>query len=134
MASIPVDISTYLDPFLANTAGTDLFEGPAPEKPDALVAITHYTGESALDRVMGPSLTEPGVEVALVQVLVRNTVMATAKTNADVIHALLDNFDGTISSRKYFQIESLNGPPFSIGQDREKRWRYVSNYRCKHAR
>ena len=134
MASVPVDLITYLDSLVSETAGTDLFEGPPLELPDNLVALTHYAGEPAEDRVMGPSLTAPGIEVALVQLFVRNTVMATAKTKADAYHALLDNFSGTANSRTYFQIESVDGMPYSLGQDASGRWRYVANYRCEYKR
>ncbi len=134
MASIPEDLAAYLDPSISETAGEDLFEGPQPEKPDDLIAITHYAGGETPDRVMSPSLTAPGLEVTLVQVLVRNFVMATARTKVDAIHALLDNLNTTISGRTYFHVESINSVPFGIGQDKEGRWRFVCNYRIFHSR
>lgn len=134
MASLPADLITYLDPLVMDSAGTDLFEGPPPELPADVVVLTHYAGEPALGRVMGESLTEPGVEVALVQLFVRHSVMATAKTKADSYHALLDNFNGTIGSRIYFQIESASGMPYSIGQDERGLWRMVCNYRVQYER
>lgn len=134
MASVPVDLITYLDGSVSETAGADLFEGPPPELPDNVAVITHYGGEAALDRVMGPSLTAPGVEVALVQLFIRNSDQATAKSKADAYHALLDGLDGTLSSRTYFNVESLDSMPFSIGQDARALWRYVSNFRVEHGR
>lgn len=134
MASVPEDLIVYLDPLISETAGTDLFEGPQPERPPNLIALTNYVGEPAEDRVMGPSLTPPGVEVTLVQVFVRNEKMATAKTKADAIHALLDGFDGTVNGRVYYDIESINSMPFALGQDKEDLWSFACNYRCKHAR
>ena len=133
MASAAVDLITMLDALVSETAGTDLFEGPAPELPADCVVLTHYGGEPPMDRVMGASLTAPGIEVSNVQVLVRNALMATAKTRADAYHALLDNFNGT-ATKKYFQITSIDGPPHSLGQDAAGRWQYVSNYRCQHSR
>lgn len=134
MASVPVDLITYLDPLVSETAGTDLLEGPPPEQPDNLVSLTHYAGEPAEDRVMGPSLTPPGIEVALVQLLVRNADMATAKSKADAYHALLDNLNGTLNGRVYFQVESLESMPHSLGQDGLGLWNFVTNFRCQHAR
>lgn len=136
MASIPVDLATYLyiHASTSETSGVDLFEGPPPEKPENIVVLTNYIGEPALDRVMGPSLTPPGVEVTLVQLFVRNTDMAMAKTIADAYHVLLDNFNGILSGRTYFQVESVTGMPFSIGQDKQELWRYVGNYRVQHSR
>lgn len=134
MSSVAADIVAYLDALIAEPAGTTLFEGSQPESPDSLIAVTQYGGEAAEDRIMGPSLTAPGAEISLIQVLVRNTSIATAKTKADAIHALLDNYDGTLSGRAYFQIESINGMPFSIGQDANARWRWVCNFRVQHSR
>jgi hypothetical protein len=134
MSSVPQDLITYLDALVAETAGTDLFEGPPLELPVNVVVLTHYGGESALDRVFGPSLTAPGVEVGRVQLFVRNTVMVTAKTRADAIHALLDGFAGTLSGRTYFFISSIDGAPFSIGQDSRGNWRWSCNYRIQYAR
>lgn len=131
---VQADLVAYLDALIAETAGTDLFEGPMPEFPDSCIAVTHYGGEAALDRVMGPSLNPPGVEVPHVQVMVRNPVMATAKARADAVHALLDGFNGTLSGRTYFNVESLDGEPFSLAQDQSFRWRWVANYRIQKAR
>lgn len=134
MASVAADLVTYLDALFAETGGTDLFEGPQTELPANQVAVTQYAGDDAMDRVMGPSLTPPGVEVSLVQVVVRNTSMVTAKSKADAYHAKLDGYDGTLSGRKYFSIESINGMPFTTGQDKNERWEWVCNYRCQHTR
>src|SRR6185503_20990534 len=128
------DLVAYLDPLVSEsaTASPDptLVEGPMPELPDACVAITHYAGEPAEDRVMSPSLTAPGIEVARVQVMVRNPDKATARTRAYAYHALLDNLHSTpISGRLYFAVESIDGEPYCLGQDQNSRWRYVANYR-----
>jgi len=131
---VQADLVAYLDALITETAGTDLFEGPMPELPDACIAVAHYGGEPAEDRVMGPSLTAPGVEVNRVQIMVRNPVMDTGKGRADAVHALVDGLSGTLSGRTYFNVESLDGEPYCIGQDAEARWRWVSNYRVEKAR
>lgn len=132
--SLATDLIVYLDALVSETAGTDLFEGPSVELPDNTVIVTHYGGEAVQDRTMGASLTTSGVEVGSVQVLVRNTVMATALTRAEVIHALLDNFNGTWNSRTILQCISINGMPFSMGTDKLGRFRYVANFRVQFIR
>ena len=135
MASVPEDLIVYLIAAgVSETAGGTLIEGPSPELPADVVVLTHYDGEEAEDRVMGPSLTAPGVEVSLVQLFVRNSLMATAKTKADAYHALLDGLNGTLSGRSYFNVESMDSMPYSIGQDSRELWRMVCNFRVEHAR
>ena len=128
---VVADLIAYLDPLVAETssgATPDLVEGPAPEQPDDLVAITHYLSERSDDYVMAPSLTAPGSELERVQVMARSVSMATAITRANAFHVLLDNLlNVTMSGRVYFSIES-EGPPFSLGQDQSNRWRFVANY------
>lgn len=130
------DLVTYLDPLIAESAGVDLVEGPMPEDPDNCVALTHYTSESARDfRVMAPSLTPPGVEIARVQLMVRNTDKVTARTKAYLIHGVLDGLITTVlSGRMYHQIEAIDGEPSCLGQDQNGRWRYVVSYRVVKAR
>ena len=129
---MPADthLVAYLDPLVTEVAGTDLFEGPMPELPDACVAITLYSGEEG-DRVMAPSLTAPATEPALVQLMVRNGAKATAAARAYAIHALLDNLGPvTLSGVVYHHVHAEGGAPICIGQDQNARWRYVSSYRC----
>lgn len=133
---MPADahLVAYLDPLVAENAGTDLFEGPMGELPDACVALTLYAGEEG-DRVMAPSLTAPAVEASMVQLMVRNTLKATAASRAYAIHALLDNLGPvTISGVLYHHVSAEGGPPICIGLDANARWRYVASYRCEKAR
>ena len=128
------DLVTYLDGATALTAGTDLFVGPMPELPDNCVAITHYNSQRSDDYAMGASLSAPGLEVEDVQLMVRNTARATARTNADAYHALLANMHGaTLSARAYYRIDE-EGTPYCIGQDQNGRWRFVANYTVRKAR
>lgn len=132
--AVGADIVSYLDTNTALTAGTDLFQGPLPELPDNCVAITPTGGEEG-EYTMGASLSSPGVEMTRFQLAVRNTVQATAITNANTYHALLANLGPvTISTRLYHHVESIDGEPYSIGQDDNMRWRYVANYRAIKAR
>lgn len=129
---VEADIVAYLDPLIAETAGTDLFEGPAPELPVNVVAVAHYASVRSDDYTMGASLTAPGSELEMVQVMVRNTVKATAQARAAAIYALLDNLQNATltGGRIYFSVEA-EGPPFCIGQDANERWRFVSDYRVR---
>lgn len=133
---VDADLVTYLDGLVAESAGVDLFEGPMTETPDNCIAVTHYTGESAKQfRVMAPSLSPPGAEVARVQVMVRNVDKATARTKAYAIHAVVDGLVNTVlSTRLYHQVESIDGEPSSLGQDQNGRWRYQASYRVVKAR
>jgi len=137
---VDADLIAYLDPLVGETAGTDLFEGPLGEGPDNAVAITHYMGEAAEDRVMGASLTAPGIEVARVQLMVRNTSKSSARSKALAYHALLDNLQAYTSAGgvRYFAIESLDSEPYCLGQDTGGsaglRWRYVAHYRVEKSR
>lgn len=137
---MPVEpaIVAYLDTLLTETAGTNLFEGPMPETPDACIAITHAAGEPADARVMGASLSVEGlVEQPHIQLMVRGAVgdKAGPRTRANAAHAALDGFGpSTLSSVYYHTIESLDGEPYCLGQDQSGRWRYVSNYRVQKAR
>ena len=137
--SVEADIVTYLDAQTALTAGTDLFEGPMPEKPDICVAVTSYAGESAAQhRVFGPSLTPPQMEISRFQVASRHTSKATAESTAVACFAKLDGFSGT-ATRTYFYVESTNGEPFFLKQDDGgdgggPRYTYVCSYRAQKAR
>jgi len=136
---VPVvtDLITYLDALtteLSTGLTPTLVEGPMPESPDAMVDITHYASSRSDDYVMSASLTAPGSEVEHVQVMARSPSMATAIARANVFHAFLDNLQNTtINGRVYFHITS-DGPPFSLQQDQNARWRYAANFHCRKQR
>lgn len=129
------DLVDYLDTNSALvTEGTNLFAGPMPEDPDVCIAVTHYGSQGSDAYVMGASLTAPGYEVEEVQLMVRHTSRATGRSTANTLHALLANLHSTtINARSYFAVED-QGPPFTIGQDQNGRWRFVSNYTVKKVR
>lgn len=131
----------YLDPLISESASANppsLVEGEMPELPDNCVAVAHAAGEPPEEesRVMGASLANDGVvEAPHVQVMVRNTARATARSKAQAIYALLDGLGPTtLSGTLYHRVESLDGEPHSIGQDQNGRWRFVMNLRCRKAR
>lgn len=131
---VEADVVAYLDTQLAETAGTDLFEGPMGETPDNQIAVTHYASEATDDRVMSASLTAPGYEVVRIQVMARNTVKATALARAAAAYAVLDNLQAaTLSGRIYFQVQG-QGEPYGLGQDANLRWRYAADFRVQKQR
>lgn len=128
------DLVAYLDSASSLTAGTDLFEGPMPELPDACVAITPTGGEGG-EYTMGASLSSPGLEMSRFQLMIRHGTQATCISNANTYHALIANLGPTtISGRLYHHVEPIDGEPYSIGQDENLRFRYVANYRAWKAR
>ncbi len=133
------DLIAYLDPLIAavSSTGTDpnLMEGPMPETPDTCVALTHYAGE-ADERSMGGSLAPADLETVRVQLMVRSTLMATAKSLAADVHARLNrlqNLTGATSGARYKVIEAIDGRPYSLGQDKNHRFLRVCNYRVRFA-
>lgn len=130
------DLITYLDPLVSESATANpptLVEGPMPELPNDCVALTTTPGEPA-EWVMGAELSLPDLEVAHVQLMVRSTSMATATSRALAYHLLLNNLGKrTISGRTYFDVRSMDGEPYSAGQDVNLRWRRVVNYRVMKA-
>lgn len=132
--AIGTDVVTYLDANSALTAGTDLFEGPMPEMPNSCVAVAPTGGEEG-DYTMGASLSAPGVEITRFQVMVRDAAQATCVSTANTVYALLANLGPvTINSRLYHNVESIDGEPYFIGQDKNELYRYVFNMRAWKAR
>ena len=123
MSDLIVDITNYWKAALLVTAfGTDVFGNLNPDTPDNCVAIVEYAGEvSFINNTLNRSI----------QVRVRNTVRATAKSK---IIALYDSvYDpeaevriidftaarwGIVSPRQY---------PYSLTRDENKRFIFVFN-------
>ena len=127
-------IVTYLDTLLTETAGTDLFEGPAPESPANCIAVAHYDSMEAQDRIMSGSLVnQQAVWPVMVQVMARNTSKATAEARARAAFDVLDNYSGTLSGVTYHSIEA-DGEPFNLGKDENERWRFVFNLKVEKQR
>lgn len=118
---------TYLDTVLSETGGTNLFEGPAPEQPDELIAVTHYDSIDAEDRIMSASLAnQQAIFPIMVQVMSRSLTKATAQSRAIAAFDALDNLGPvTLSGVTYHSVECEE--PFNMGQDVNDRWRYAFN-------
>jgi len=135
MSAVAADLVAYLDASISETAGTDLFEGDLTEAPANQVTVWHFGGGIA-ERSMSPSVTAADIETALVQVLVRNTVMTTANTKAQAVHALLDNLQeySGASGTRYLLVESVGGEPHMLGMDDNERWIFMGNYEVRKVR
>jgi hypothetical protein len=124
---VPADVAlvAYLDTVLSETAGTNLFEGPAPESPDDLIAVTNYDSMEAEDRVMAGSLADQqAIYPAMVQVLSRSTSKATAYARAFAAFGYLDNLGPvTLSGVTYHSVECTE--PHFLQQDGNHRWQYT---------
>lgn len=135
MSSVAGDMLAYIDGSLAETAGTDLFEGGFTETPDNQICLIHFGGGPA-ERSMSASKAAPDMETALFQVLVRNTALATANSKAQTIHGLLDNLQNYTggSGAVYYLVGAVAGEPHLAGQDDNHRWVYECNYEAQKAR
>jgi hypothetical protein len=133
---IASDLVAYLDAQLAETSGTDLFEGPIGETPDNQIAVTDYASEESEDYVMGPSLTEPGYEPVRVQVVARHTVKATAASRARAAYGVLRNLQNHTgaSGARYLHVIG-HGRPFFLKMDQGApgtgRWTYAFSITAK---
>ena len=128
------DLIRYLDPLVSESMdgpAPSLMEGPIGEKPDVCVALTVTAGELP-EWTMGPEYSEPDMEIGHVQLMVRHTTMAGAISKAFEYHRLLRNMGPrSLSGRLYFDVQSMDGEPYSLGQDQNERWRRVANYRVR---
>lgn len=133
---MPVETAlvAYLDSQLAETAGTDLFEGPMPESPANCLHVAHYDSMEAEDRIMSGSLVDQqSVWPCMVQIMARNTDKATAYARAKAAFDVLDNFSGTLSGVTYHSIEA-DGEPVNLFKDGNERWRFAFNINVRKAR
>jgi len=123
MADLLLDIANFwISESLVTTVGTDIFLDILPDSPDNCVVIVEYAGETSfINNALNRSI----------QVRVRNTVRATAKSK---IIALYDSvYDpeaevriidftaarwGIVSPRQY---------PYSLTRDENKRFIFVFN-------
>lgn len=126
---------SYLDGVLAETAGTNLFEGPMPEAPDNCLHVAHYDSLEAADRVMSASLAnQQAVWPAMVQVMARNTDKTQAEARARAAFDALDNLGPTTLGGVTYHSVEADGEPMSLGKDGNERWRYVFNVRVEKQR
>lgn len=125
----------YLDTVLTETAGSTLFEGPAPEQPDDLLALTQYDSLEAEDRIMAASgVDQQAVWPVMVQVMARNALKASAEARCRAVFDALDNLGPvSLGGVTYHSIEAA-GEPFNLGQDPNGRWRWACNFRVEKGR
>ena len=116
-------ISAYLASCGFGTVGTSIFTNVKPATPDNLVSVFGYAG-SAPDWSHDTSGNRhPGI-----QVWVRNTNAATARTNTENIYNLLDGITNTTLSGNYFEGIFVNGDPIPMGKDENGRTEFSLNF------
>lgn len=124
----------YLDTLLTETSGTDLFEGPAPEGPENLIAVAHYDSLDARDRVMAGSLgNQQAVYPVMVQVMARNVSKTAAEARCRAAFDALENLGPVqLGGVTYHNVECEE--PFNLGQDQNGLWRFAFNAEVEKAR
>ena len=121
------DIATYLDTQLASlTVGTNLFAGVLPETPQTAVALFESTSMPPME-THGTG-TRPVIERPRLQVIVRSSDYAGARSLADDVWEVLQAVSGqTFSGTRYLRIASIDSPQF-LDRDSQQRPRFTTNY------
>jgi hypothetical protein len=117
MADLLVDLVTCIvAAHLVTADGTDIFRNYAPDQPDNIVVLNEYDSSPS-------SLRGVAMAVRFVQVIVRNTSAATAKSKADALYHLFndseENIINIVSGRP--SIISPKQLPFKISTDEKQR-------------
>lgn len=128
------DIGAYLVTQGIGTAGTDLFYGQMPETPDVCVALFEYAGSPPEFTHDGQDYENPGL-----QVMVRGTSYATARTTIDTIQGHLHTLaNTTLSGTRYLLIRAVQSPFIfatdNNGRDSTNRVTLAQNFYIKKAR
>ena len=123
MADFLLDIANYwITKTLVTAVGTDIFLDILPDSPDNCVAIVEYAGETSfINNALNRSI----------QVRVRNTVRATAKSKIIALYEIVYDPEteirivdftatrwGIVTPRQY---------PFQLDKDENKRFIFVFN-------
>ena len=123
MAVAETAIATYLASLGYGTTGSTIFVNIKPATPDNLIAVFGYAGQ-APDYVHDTSLNaRPGI-----QVWVRDTSAATARTTIENIFNSLDGIANTSLSGLVFEGIFANQSPAYMGKDENRRTEFVVNF------
>jgi hypothetical protein len=124
------DLGAYLVTQSIGTLGTNLFLGHLPPTPDSAVAILEYGG-LAPEHDLGHSTQRH--EFPRVQVLVRDTVYATARLKAqDIMADMAAIGNTTLSGVWYMGVDPIQ-QPFLLERDDNGRWVMACNYQVHKA-
>ncbi len=120
--SVPKDIAEYLEDQTIGTVGTDIFAGFMPDDPDNCIAIYQYAGNKP---DLGQDLDTPGV-----QIVIRNSVLATALTKAKTVFDTLHEatwITSMESGKSYYYIEAT-GMPMQTASDKKGLHHIIINF------
>lgn len=120
------EIGAYLQANGVGTVGTDIFLDRMPETPDTCIALFEYGG-SPTHRTMNALPGTANAEVVRIQILCRAATHVTARSKARSIFALLDHYDGTLSSVTYYYVMAISSP-FYLKRDENERAYYACNF------
>jgi len=125
-AIVEADIAAYLATKGYGTVGSTIFVNFLPPTPDNCIIVSGYAGGAPM-RTHDTS----GNEAPSVQIRVRNTSTATARSKIQQIYNTLDGITNTtLSSTFYLGIESINSGPIPMGKDENGRQEYSWNFSC----
>jgi len=114
------DLAEWLEDNAYGTVGTDIFVGFMPDAPDACISVAQSGG--APPPPIGPD------EHVTVQIRVRNTAYATARTTVNaILKALHQMTNETIETRTYHRIDALGSPAW-MGWDEKNRSEWTINF------
>ncbi|MDD3921343.1 MAG: minor capsid protein [Eubacteriales bacterium] len=123
------EIGAYLAANGIGTVGTTIFYGQMPETPDVCVALFEYAGEPPESTHDRQHYEKPGL-----QVLVRGTSYATARTTIASIETLLHTLaNTTLTGTKYLFVRAVQSP-FIFDRDGQNRVTLAQNYIVTKAR
>ena len=105
MSAAAADLLAYIDGSIAETAGTDLFEGGFTEQPDNQVLVRNTAMATA------------NTKAQAIYALLDN----------------LQEYTGG-SGAKYFLVQAIAGEPHLMGVDDNHRWVYEAHYEAQKAR
>lgn len=121
------DLGAYLAGAGHGALGTDIFLARIPDAPDLCTILQTY-GTGMVERAMGGEFAAPVAVRPRVQVLTRALDPVAARARADSAMGLLDRLGPRVlGTTRYYGIEALQRPPFSLGWDKTGRWQYVFN-------
>lgn len=122
--SLLADIKTLL-----TGVNSNIFLGDLPDTPDNCIALYQSGGQDSVHN-LGAS-TDETHETPTFQVRIRNTVYATANTQAEQVKDILDGLiNQTINSNLYISIY-IQGDVNSLGRDDRNRVNLTVNFVAK---
>lgn len=119
------DIANLLQSKGIGTVNIDIFKGYKPDKPDNLVALFEYAGNT-MELTMGKN--DPVIERPGLQVWVRNYLYPAGRAKIEqVVDALHGEAELTLDGDRYLLIRA-NQSPESMGMDANNRSEFVVNF------